>query len=125
MQCKIQLTKCSQLNFIIHSRLMHNKCRFKMVNILLRLIMGYFTITFHIDFLSIKVKLRLEKSHNRDFKMIKLKFGTIPRLFLCVYLELMNITVDEMQLTPFRKSSRFQRSSKKCRMSKCLINENV
>ena len=86
---------------------MHNKCRFKMVNILLRLIMGHFTITFHIDFLSIKVKLRLEKSQNREFKMIKLKFGVIPRLFLCVYLELMNITVDEMQLTPFRKSSRF------------------
>ena len=86
---------------------MHNKCRFKMVNILLRLIMGHFTITFHIDFSSIKVKLRLEKSQNREFKMIKLKFGVIPRLFLCVYLELMNITVDEMQLTPFRKSSRF------------------
>ena len=36
--------------------------------------------------------------------MIKLKLGTIPRLFLCVYLEIMNIQLDELELKPFRQS---------------------
>ena len=85
MQCKIQLTKCSQLNFIIHSRLMHNKCRFKMVNILLRLIMGHFTITFHIDFLSIKVKLRLKKISKSRFQNDKTKIRNHSEIiFMCV-----------------------------------------
>ena len=39
--------------------------------------------------------------------MKKLKLGTIPRLFLCVYLELMNITVDDLELTPFRNVHEF------------------
>ena len=37
--------------------------------------------------------------------MIKLKCGNVTRLFLCVYLEIMNIQVDDLELKPFRKSS--------------------
>ena len=43
-------------------------------------------------------------------KMIKLKLGTIPRLFLCVYLELLNLSVDDLQLERFRKVHMFEGS---------------
>ena len=43
----------------------------------------------------------------KNKEMIKLKCGNVTRLFLCVYLEIMNIQVDELQLKPFRKSSMF------------------
>ena len=37
-------------------------------------------------------------------EMIKLKCGNVTRLFLCVYLEIMNIQVDDLELKPFRKN---------------------
>ena len=37
-------------------------------------------------------------------EMIKLKCGNVTRLFLCVYLELMNVPIDNLELKPFRKS---------------------
>ena len=44
------------------------------------------------------------RNHSVYQKMIKLKCGNVTRLFLCVYLELMNIQVDDLELKPFRKS---------------------
>ena len=46
--------------------------------------------------------------------MIKLKCGNVTRLFLCVYLELMNIQVDDLQLKPFRKSSIYAAQNMQC-----------
>ena len=43
----------------------------------------------------------------KNKKMIKLKCGNVTRLFLCVYLEIMNIQVEDLELKPFRKGSMF------------------
>ena len=51
--------------------------------------------------------LKCSVYQNWDFKMIKLKLGNISRLFLCVYLEILNIQIDELQPKPFRKSSQY------------------
>ena len=40
----------------------------------------------------------------KNKEMIKLKCGNVTRLFLCVYLEIMNIPLDALELKPFRKS---------------------